>query len=53
MAIDMGGANDEPEADRKWSEAFADSEDVLGRLADEAIQAKRQGKTRPLDLDQL
>jgi hypothetical protein len=43
----------ELEADREWSKAFAESEDVLGKLADEAIQAKRQGKTTPLDLDRL
>lgn len=44
---------DQLEADRKWSEAFAESEDVLDKLADEAIQAKRQGKTTPLDFDRL
>ena len=44
---------DELEDDRKWSKAFAESEDVLDRLADEAIQAKRQGKATPLDLRQL
>ena len=42
---------DELEDDRKWSKAFAESEDVLDKLADEAIQAKRQGKTTPLDLE--
>ena len=44
---------EELEDDRKWSKAFAESEDILDRLADEAIQAKRQGKTTPLDLDRL
>ncbi len=44
---------DELNADRNWSKAFAESEDVLDKLADEAIQAKRQGKTTPLDLDRL
>jgi hypothetical protein len=44
---------DELQADREWSKAFAESEDVLDKLADEAIQAKRQGKTTPLDLDRL
>jgi hypothetical protein len=44
---------DELEADRKWSEAFAESEDVLDKLADEAIRAKKQGKTTRLDLDRL
>ena len=44
---------DELEDDRKWSKAFAESEDVLDKLAEEAIQAKRQSKTAPLDLDRL
>ena len=39
--------------ERKWDRAFADSEDILGRLADEAIEAHRQGKTTPLDIDKL
>ena len=43
---------DELKSEKKWSEAFAESEDVLKKLADEAIEAKRQGKTTPLDLDQ-
>lgn len=44
---------DELQSEKRWSEAFAESEDVLGRLADEAIAAKQQGKTTPLDLDRL
>ena len=44
---------EELEAERKWDRAFADSEDILGRLADEAIEAHRQGKTTPLDIDRL
>ena len=44
---------DELQSEKKWSEAFAESEDVLERLADEAIEANRQGKTTPLDLDRL
>ena len=43
----------ELESDRRWAKAFAESEDILGRLADEAIQAKKKGKTTPLDLDRL
>jgi hypothetical protein len=34
---------DELKDDRKWSKTFAESEDVLDKLVDEAIQAKRQG----------
>jgi hypothetical protein len=44
---------DELEAEKKWDKAFAESEDVLDKLADEAIEADRLGKTVPLDLDRL
>ena len=44
---------EELEAERKWDRAFAGSEDILGRLADEAIEAHRRGKTTPLDIDKL
>lgn len=44
---------EELEAERKWERLFAESEDVLDRLADEAIEAHRQGKTKPLDIDNL
>jgi hypothetical protein len=44
---------EELEAERKWDMLFAESEDVLGTLADEAIKAYRQGKTVPLDIDKL
>ena len=43
----------ELESERKWGRAFAGSEDILGQLADEAIEAHRQGKTTPLDIDKL
>lgn len=44
---------EELEDERKWDRAFAGSEDILGQLADEAIEAHRQGKTAPLDIDKL
>lgn len=44
---------DELAAEKEWAKAFSESEDVLERLADEAIEANRQGKTTPLDLDRL
>lgn len=44
---------DELEAEKKWDKAFAESEDVLDKLADEVLEEKRQGKTTPLDLDRL
>ena len=43
----------ELKADRKWEQVFAESEDVLDRLADEALDEHRQGKTIPLDIDKL
>jgi len=43
----------ELEADRKWDQAFAESEDVLDRLAEEALEEQRQGRTFPLDIDKL
>jgi len=40
-------------SEARWQQAFADSEDVLGILADEALEDKRAGRIRPLDLDRL
>lgn len=42
---------DELESEKRWEQSFAESEDVLEKLADEAIEAKRQGRATPLDLD--
>ena len=39
---------DELADEKNWEKAFSESEDVLERLADEAIEANRQGKTTPL-----
>lgn len=44
---------EELEAERKWDQAFAESEDVLGQLADEALEAHKQGKTKPLNTKKL
>ena len=43
----------ELEAERKWDQTFAESEDILGRLADKALEAHRRGKTTPLDINKL
>jgi hypothetical protein len=43
----------ELESEKKWEIIFAESEDVLDRLADEAIKAHKRGKTKPLDTDRL
>ncbi len=44
---------DELVAEKKWGKAFASSEDILSRLADEAIEEHKQGRTKPLDIDSL
>jgi hypothetical protein len=41
------------EDDKKWDRAFAESEDILDQLANEALEAHKQGKTKPLDIDKL
>ena len=44
----------ELESERQWSEVFArtESEDLLERLADEALSEHRAGRTRPPALEQ-
>jgi uncharacterized protein with von Willebrand factor type A (vWA) domain len=44
---------DELHSEAEWDRAFAESEDILEKLADEALEEKRKGKTTPLDPDQL
>ncbi|MGE5238762.1 MAG: hypothetical protein ACM3ON_08170 [Chloroflexota bacterium] len=44
---------EELEAEGRWEEAFAASEDVLDRLANEALAEHKQGKTKPLKLRNL
>lgn len=44
---------EELEAEQKWETMFAESEDVLDRLADEALAVHKQGKTKPLNIDHL
>ncbi|MCL6087706.1 MAG: hypothetical protein M1475_04785 [Actinobacteria bacterium] len=44
---------EELEAEGRWEKAFAGSEDILDRLADEALAAHKNGKTKPLDIDTL
>ncbi len=36
-------------SERKWEKAFAESEDVLDTLADEALEEHKKGATKPLD----
>ena len=44
---------EELEADERWEAAFARSQDALARLADEALEEHRAGRTEPLDPDAL
>ena len=45
----------ELESERQWAELFSrsESEDLLERLADEAVSAHQGGLTRPLDPEEL
>lgn len=40
-------------SERRWTEAFARSEDLLSRLADEALDEHSKGETAPLNPDKL
>ncbi len=44
---------DELLADKKWDSLFAESEDFLASLADEALSEHYAGKTKTLNLDVL
>jgi len=44
---------EELEADERWEATFARSQDALERLADEALDEHRAGRTEPLDPDAL
>lgn len=43
----------ELESERKWDDLFGDSQDLLSRLADEAIDEHKLRKTKRLDADTL
>jgi len=42
---------DEIISERKWDRAFSSSEDVLDKLADEALTEEAEGKTKTLGID--
>jgi len=44
---------EELHSERAWLKSIAESEDVLEKLADEALAEKRKGETVPLALDRL
>lgn len=43
----------ELEADTRWDQLFADSQDILAQLADEALAEHRAGRTKALDPEEL
>ena len=43
----------ELESDRRWNKRFADSQDVLSKLASEALAEQRKGQTQELDSNQI
>ncbi|OGQ94560.1 MAG: hypothetical protein A2521_05170 [Deltaproteobacteria bacterium RIFOXYD12_FULL_57_12] len=44
---------DELHSEAKWQAVFAESEDILEKLAGEALDERRKGKTAPLDPNRL
>ena len=44
---------EELESEKKWEQMFAESENVLEHLADEAIETHKKGKTKPLNIERL
>jgi len=44
---------EEIEAEKKWDKTFAESEDILDKLADEALEAYKEGRTGTLEIDKL
>lgn len=43
----------ELESEKRWDKLFADSQDVLSKLAVEALAEHRRGQTQELDPDQI
>ena len=43
----------ELESEKRWEKLFADSQDVLSKLAAEALAEHRSGQTQELDPDQI
>ena len=43
----------ELESEQRWQQLFADSQDLLAELAEEALLEHQAGQTQPLDPDTL
>ena len=44
---------DELHSEARWQRVFAESEDILEKLADEALEDKQKGRTTSLDPNRL
>jgi hypothetical protein len=44
---------EELKTEKKWGKLFSGSENILNLLADEALQAHKKKKTKPLDIGRL
>jgi hypothetical protein len=44
---------EELEAEKEWAKLFAASEDILEKLADEALEDHKKRKTNPMDFNRL
>jgi hypothetical protein len=44
---------EELKSEKCWERMYTESQDVLSRLADEALDAYKNGKTKPMDFDRL
>ncbi len=44
---------EELESEKKWDNAFADLQDMLARMSEQALAEHKTGETRPLDVDAL
>ena len=40
-------------SERSWEKTFAESEDVLSKMAKDALKEHKEGKTKPLNIDEL
>jgi hypothetical protein len=39
--------------EQRWQKSFAESQDLLAKMADKALKDHERGKTSPLDLSEL
>ncbi len=44
---------EEMEVEKKWDDAFANSQDLLAQMAEQALAEHKKGETRLLDMDAL